>query len=197
MDSASLTPARSNIALVDLITKSWAPLKSRDHTVYAVFPFSPKAEEVMLHGRSHNVSLNDEHSTFTWAARMHLTWSGDDKVLIDKYTIIVVSAHLRHCRLFIMYTYLSTGPSSIQSVECEKAVFYSIYCFNTKMYRCGRMSRQRTVIVTTSLFSHLWSYDIVRHTSLETRRVKVYSYLLVAHVECDLIKTCEAHGKVT
>ncbi|KAJ9137080.1 hypothetical protein NKR23_g9383 [Pleurostoma richardsiae] len=75
--------------LVNLVTKSWASLKSRDHTVYAVFPFGPKAEEVMLHGRSNNVSLEGEASTFTWAARMHFKRSAAGSVLIDKYTIIV------------------------------------------------------------------------------------------------------------
>lgn len=77
-------------ALVNLVTKSWSNLESRDHTVYAVFPFGPKAEEVMLHGRSNNISKAGEASTFTWAARMHFTRSTDGSVLIDKYTIIVV-----------------------------------------------------------------------------------------------------------
>lgn len=72
-------------------TKSWANFKSRDHTVYSVFPFGPKAEEVMLHGRSNNVSNEGEATTFTWAARMHFVRSEDGKILIDKYTIIVVS----------------------------------------------------------------------------------------------------------
>lgn len=76
---------------MELVTKSWATLESRDHTVYAVFPFGPVAEEVMLHGRSNNVYKNGETGTFTWAARMHFTRSQDGKVLIDKYTIIVVS----------------------------------------------------------------------------------------------------------
>lgn len=79
------------VELVDLVTKSWGTLESRDHTVYAVFPFGPVAEEVMLHGRSNNVYKSGETGTFTWAARMHFTRSDDGKVLIDKYTIIVVS----------------------------------------------------------------------------------------------------------
>ena len=88
-------------ALVDLITKSWSTLKSRDHTVYAVFPFGPKAEEVMLHGRSNNISLEGEASTFTWAARMHFRRSADDSVLIDKYTIIVVSLKEDHVTVLL------------------------------------------------------------------------------------------------
>ena len=60
--------------------------------MYAVFPFGHNAEEVMLHGRSNNVSKAGEASTFTWAARMHFRRSDDGKVLIDKYTIIVVSS---------------------------------------------------------------------------------------------------------
>lgn len=56
-----------------------------------MFPFGHNAEEVMLHGRSNNVSKEGEASTFTWAARMHFRRSDDGSVLIDKYTIIVVS----------------------------------------------------------------------------------------------------------
>lgn len=44
----------------------------------------------MMHGRSVNVSKAGEESTFTWAARMHFQRDGEGKVLIDKYTIIVV-----------------------------------------------------------------------------------------------------------
>jgi hypothetical protein len=84
-----LTPRPSE--LVDLVTKSWGNFQSRDHTVYSVFPFGPKAEEVMMHGRSNNVSKEGEATTFTWAARMHFRRSEDGKVLIDKYTIITVS----------------------------------------------------------------------------------------------------------
>lgn len=46
----------------------------------------------MLHGRSNNVSKAGEASTFTWAARVHFRRSEDGTVLIDKYTIIVVSS---------------------------------------------------------------------------------------------------------
>ncbi|KAF4122960.1 hypothetical protein GMORB2_6508 [Geosmithia morbida] len=92
-EDAELKKGTTNVkgreTLVDLITKSWSEFKSRDHTVYSVFPFGPKAEEVMLHGRSNNVSVTGEESTFTWAARMHFRRSEDDNVLIDKYTIIV------------------------------------------------------------------------------------------------------------
>lgn len=93
------------IDLVDLVTKSWANFQSRDHTVYSVFPFGPLAEEVMMHGRSNNVSKEGEPSTFTWAARMHFRRSEDGKVLIDKYTIIVVSYKKlkRNCRQSFCY----------------------------------------------------------------------------------------------
>lgn len=76
--------------LIELVTKSWAAVQSRDHTVYKVFPFGANSDEVMLHGRSHNVSLDGVESTFTWAARMHFRKAEDVSVLIDKYTIIVV-----------------------------------------------------------------------------------------------------------
>jgi hypothetical protein len=79
------------LVMVDLVKKSWVPWESRDHTVYAVFPFGPNAEEVMLHGRSNNIAKTGEPTTFTWAARMHFRRSADGKVLIDKYTIIPVS----------------------------------------------------------------------------------------------------------
>lgn len=72
-------------------TKSWGNWQSREHTVYAVYPLSHKAEEVMLHGRSNNVKTTGEKTTFTWAARMHFQRSADGKVLIDEYTIIPVS----------------------------------------------------------------------------------------------------------
>ncbi|CAH0055339.1 unnamed protein product [Clonostachys solani] len=91
-EDAELKKGTSNVrgreTLVDLVTKSWEPVQSRDHIIYAVFPFGPKAEEVMLHGRSNNVSKDGQASTFTWAARMHFRRSEDGKVLIDKYTII-------------------------------------------------------------------------------------------------------------
>ncbi|KAH7176889.1 hypothetical protein EDB81DRAFT_940726 [Dactylonectria macrodidyma] len=91
-EDAVLKKGTSNVKgrdnLVDLVTKSWANFKSRDHTVYSVFPFGPKAEEVMMHGRSNNVSKEGEASTFTWAARMHFRRDEDGKVLIDHYTII-------------------------------------------------------------------------------------------------------------
>ena len=62
--------------------------------MYKVFPFGVDSNEVMLHGRSINISLDDERITFTWAARMHFQKNADGSVLIDKYTIIVVSEHL-------------------------------------------------------------------------------------------------------
>ncbi|KKY23036.1 putative fungal specific transcription factor [Phaeomoniella chlamydospora] len=37
--------------LIALTKKSWSTQSSRDHIVYAVFPFGPGADEVMLHGR--------------------------------------------------------------------------------------------------------------------------------------------------
>ncbi|KAI0485352.1 hypothetical protein GGR56DRAFT_70736 [Xylariaceae sp. FL0804] len=83
------THAKGRENLVALVTKSWGVVQSREHTVYAVFPFGKDAEEVMLHGRSNNVSLEGQASTFTWAARMHFRRSEDGKVLIDQYTIIV------------------------------------------------------------------------------------------------------------
>ncbi|ETS84229.1 hypothetical protein PFICI_02254 [Pestalotiopsis fici W106-1] len=82
------TNVRGRQTLVDLVTKSWTGVKSRDHVIYAVFPFGPKAEEIMLHGRSNNVSETGEATTFTWAARMHFRRDAEGKVLIDKYTII-------------------------------------------------------------------------------------------------------------
>ncbi|KAH8895606.1 hypothetical protein GQ53DRAFT_839170 [Thozetella sp. PMI_491] len=91
---ASTVKGRQN--LVELSKKSWSGLQSRDHIIYAVFPFGPKAEEIMLHGRSHNVSKAGEASTFTWAARMHFRRSDDSSVLIDKYTIIVASSPFQH-----------------------------------------------------------------------------------------------------
>ncbi|KIV98847.1 uncharacterized protein PV09_09418 [Verruconis gallopava] len=75
--------------LIAATTKSWSVVKSREHIVYKVFPFGPNCDEVMLHGRSRNVTLEDEKVTFTWAARMHFRRSPDGKVEIDKYTIIV------------------------------------------------------------------------------------------------------------
>lgn len=78
-------------ALVNLVTKSWQGVKSRDHHIYAVFPFGHNAEEVMLHGRSNNVPETGEATTFTWAAHMHFRRDGNGKVLIDKYTIFPVS----------------------------------------------------------------------------------------------------------
>ena len=80
-------------ALVHFAKEGWKALKSRDHIIYAVFPFGPQGEEVMLHGRSHNVDVNDKASTFTWAARMHFR-TIDGKVLIDKYTVIPVGSPL-------------------------------------------------------------------------------------------------------
>lgn len=44
----------------------------------------------MLHGRSHNVDLEGNERTFTWAARMHFR-TVERKLLIDEYTIIPVS----------------------------------------------------------------------------------------------------------
>ncbi|EPE09349.1 fungal specific transcription factor [Ophiostoma piceae UAMH 11346] len=78
--------------LLPLIQKSWAPIESRDHVVYAVFPLNgpAKTDEVMLNGQSYNTYKTGEKSTFTWAARMHFTYSDDgSSVLIDRYTIIV------------------------------------------------------------------------------------------------------------
>ncbi|KAI0144417.1 hypothetical protein GGR57DRAFT_334453 [Xylariaceae sp. FL1272] len=83
------TNVQGRAALLDLIIKSWSVVQSRDHIVYAVFPFGPKAEEVMLHGRSHNVDLQGKPATFTWAARMHFERDSEGKVLIDRYIIIV------------------------------------------------------------------------------------------------------------
>ncbi|KAH6967737.1 hypothetical protein BGZ61DRAFT_496294 [Ilyonectria robusta] len=91
-EDAVLKKGTSNVKgrenLVELVTKSWSNFQSRDHTVYSVFPFGPKAEEVMMHGRSNNVSKDGQASTFTWAARMHFRRDEDGKVLIDQYTII-------------------------------------------------------------------------------------------------------------
>ncbi|KAL6399762.1 fungal specific transcription factor [Ilyonectria robusta] len=91
-EDAVLKKGTSNVKgrenLVELVTKSWSNFQSRDHTVYSVFPFGPKAEEVMMHGRSNNVSKDGQASTFTWAARMHFRRDEDGKVLIDHYTII-------------------------------------------------------------------------------------------------------------
>jgi hypothetical protein len=86
-----------SIDLVAATTKSWSTVKSRDHIVYKVFPFGPKGDEVMLHGRSNNVTLQDEEITFTWAARMRFVRKADGKVEIDKYTIIVVSVMSISC----------------------------------------------------------------------------------------------------
>ncbi|KAH9906004.1 hypothetical protein F4778DRAFT_728365 [Xylariomycetidae sp. FL2044] len=92
-EDAELKKGATNVkgrqTLVDLVTKSWSNFQSRDHTVYKVFPFGPKADEVMMHGRSNNVAVDGEKSTFTWAARMRFQRSADDKVLVDQYTIIV------------------------------------------------------------------------------------------------------------
>ncbi|CAG9947647.1 unnamed protein product [Clonostachys rosea f. rosea IK726] len=74
-------------ALIDSGKESWKPLKSRDHTVYKVFPFGPDCDEIMLHGRSQNVDLEGNERTFTWAARMHFR-TVEGKLLIDEYTII-------------------------------------------------------------------------------------------------------------
>jgi hypothetical protein len=56
-----------------------------------------------MHGRSANVSKAGEESTFTWAARMHFRRDEEGKVLIDKYTIIVVCcfSHLQSVWLWI------------------------------------------------------------------------------------------------
>ncbi|RSL52119.1 hypothetical protein CEP53_008190 [Fusarium sp. AF-6] len=95
-DDAELKKGATNVKgreieldLIELVTKSWAVVQSRDHTVYKVFPFGVNSDEVMMHGRSHNVSLDGVKSTFTWAARMHFRKGEDGSVLIDKYTIIV------------------------------------------------------------------------------------------------------------
>ncbi|RSM01871.1 hypothetical protein CDV31_011155 [Fusarium ambrosium] len=94
-EDAELKKGATNVKgrenLIELVTKSWAVVQSRDHTVYKVFPFGANSDEVMMHGRSHNVSLDGVKSTFTWAARMHFRKGGDGSVLIDKYTIIVKS----------------------------------------------------------------------------------------------------------
>ncbi|RDW69239.1 hypothetical protein BP6252_08259 [Coleophoma cylindrospora] len=73
------------------IAGSWAPLKSRKHIVYKVFPFGDEGgkQEVMLHGRSLNVYKDGTDGTFTWAARLRFKKVADDKVLVERYTIIV------------------------------------------------------------------------------------------------------------
>ncbi|RAO67306.1 uncharacterized protein BHQ10_003318 [Talaromyces amestolkiae] len=67
-EDAELKKGTSNVkgraTLIDLVTKSWSTLRSRDHTVYAVYPFGHKAEEVMMHGRSVNISKIGEESIF-------------------------------------------------------------------------------------------------------------------------------------
>lgn len=124
-----------SLVLVDLVTKSWASLKSRDHTVYAVFPFGPKAEEVMMHGRSNNVALDGATSTFTWVARMHFTRSADGSVLIDKYTIIVVSSrrkdHIATIALHRQLAKKTAGPASIHPVMINATKRQGIWTLTT------------------------------------------------------------------